>query len=84
MFRPARPLVRSGSGVPLILRSRLPPAQYSSARKGRPSMFADFVDLDDVRMMESGDRLGLGAETGKIGFTSHGRPARAFSEQPIG
>ena len=38
--------------------------------EGQTIMFADFVDLDDVWMMECGERLGLGAETGKIGFAS--------------
>ena len=32
----------------------------------QPVLFADFVDLDDVRMLEPGDRLGFDIEAGQL------------------
>lgn len=59
-------------------------AAYVLQRQERPALkCADFVDLDDIRMLEAGDRLGLGPETLQdLGIWNDGR-AHLQSHQPV-
>ena len=65
-----------GSGVPSSFLSRLPPSTELQ-REERPALvLADLVDLDDVRVLQAGDRLGLRPEAGQLAVSRREPPAR--------
>ena len=66
-------LARAAAACRRACWSRLPPAQNSSEKKGKPVVLADLVDLHDVGVLQAGDRLGLGPEAGQLGSRRRGR-----------
>ena len=69
--RPAAAASPAASGVPASLPARLPPSHVLQREERQAVVLADLVDLHDVRVLQPGDRLRLGAEAG-----SWSRPRR--------
>ena len=57
---------RGDCGVPSSCWARLPPATYSKHKIRSARNVADIVDLNDVRMLQSGNNIGLVAKAGKL------------------